>query len=163
MYKHFEYTEMLARELKAIAHKDDDRHYFRATSQSELQEIETNIRSLHGMIMVAIDGTNSSFHFRESDSLVERPVYGIVIIQQTKSNDTDTIFEAKEACKKAMMQVVARMLNDANRNKHSCQFIEPDSFQLSGEGPVADNFYGVGLSFMLAEGIEYKLNPEMWQ
>ena len=161
MYKHFEYTEMLARELKAIAHTDDDRHYYRATEETALEELNANIRSMHGMVMIAIDGADSNFQF-SGDSLMAKPIYKIVIVQQTKSSDTDTIFAAQQASKEAIMQVIARIGYDAHRRQHRCDLIEKNSFRISGVGPLADNFYGVTLAFSLAEGVNYKLNPEMW-
>ena len=63
MYNHFSYTEALARNLKAISHTDDDCHFFRATEQMDLGEIEENISSMHGMIMLSIDGKESTFSF----------------------------------------------------------------------------------------------------
>lgn len=160
-YTHFQYCESLARQLKPVAHTDDDCHFFRATEQSSLTELERNISAAHGMILIAIDGKFSGFNF-QTDSLIEKPLYGIVIARQTDSTDIDTVFQAQEDTKAVAMQVISRMLCDALSYRNGCEFIEVDSFQLEGFGPIAGYFYGVMLSFSTATGIEYKVDPEMW-
>lgn len=161
MYNHYEYCEAIARNLKAIQHTDTDHHFFRAIEQTELSELEQNISSAHGMIMIAIDGSFSSFQ-HESDSLVQRPTYTIVIAEQTKASDTDTVFQAIADSRASMMQVISRMLCDAKNYQHDCDLIDPSTFQLEGFGPIGDLFYGVILSFSLAEGVNFAVNPEMW-
>lgn len=161
MYNHYEYCEAIARKLKSIQHTDTDRHFFRAIEQSELQELEQNISSAHGMIMIAIDGSFSSFQY-QADSLMERPTYSVIIAKQTKSTDTDTIFQAIYDSKVAMKQVLSRIMCDARSYKYSCDMIDTSSFQLEGFGPIGDLFYGVILTFSMVEGVNFKLNSEMW-
>ena len=99
--------------------------------------------------MLAVDGKDSGFQFRNSDSLMERPAYSLVIAKQTSSSDSDTVFAAQQECKAVMMQVISRMLNDARDYKHRCDLIDPDSFRIEGFGPIGDLFYGVMLWFAL--------------
>ncbi len=160
-YNHFQYCESLARRLKAIAHTDDDCHFFRATEQSSLSELEENINAAHGMILVAIDGKFSQLDYN-ADSLVEKPMYGIVVAMQTDRTNVETSFHAQEESKSVAMQIVSRMLCDARDYRHGCEFIENNSFVIEGFGPIAGYFYGVLLSFTLASGIEYKVNSDMW-
>lgn len=161
MYNHYEYCEAIARNLKSIQHSDADRHYFRAIEQTELTELEQRISSAHGMIMIAIDGSFSSFQ-HDSDSLIQRPAYTIVIAKQTKASDTDTVFQAIADSRQAMMQVISRMLCDARDYQSNCDLIDPSTFQLEGFGPIGDLFYGVILTFSLAEGVSYAIDPSMW-
>jgi len=160
-YKHFEYCESLARRLKPVGHTDDDCHFFRATEQSSLTELERNISAAHGMILIAIDGKFSGFDY-QPDSLIEKPLYGIVIARQTDSTDIDTVFQAQDETKALAMQVISRMMCDARDYRNGCEFIDPGSFLVEGFGPIAGNFYGVILSFSTESGIEYKVDPEMW-
>lgn len=161
MYNHYDYCEAIARKLKPIGHSDSDRHFYRATEQTELQELVERMSSAHGMIMIAIDGSFRSFR-HEADSLMELPSYTIAIAKQTRSTDTDTIFDAIRDSKAAMMQVISRMLCDAREYQHDCELIDASSFRMEGFGPIADLFYGVILSFSLNEGVDYCVNPEMW-
>ncbi len=163
MYNHFIYSEKLARQLVSISHTDTDCHFFRATEQTELEELTDKISRAHGMIMIAIDGASSEFTLNNTDSLMERPGYSLVIAKQTKSTDTDTIFKAQKDSKEAMTAIIARMLHDYNNYIDDCDKIDPNSFQLSGFGPIGDSFYGVILDFNLNEGVNYMLNPAMWK
>lgn len=162
MYNHFKYTEKLATQLAPIAHTVHQPRFFRATEQTEMIELNEMITKARGMIMIAIDGATSEFSLNNTDSLMERPGYSLVIAKQTKSTDTNTIFEAQKECKEVMTEVIGRLLQDFNNYKDSCDKIDTSSFQLSGFGPIGDLFYGVILDFYLDEGVSFKLNPSMW-
>ena len=58
-YNHFEYGDLLARKLKPIAHSDTKQHYYHATEMEDLQELNARLSGAHGMILVAINGSNS--------------------------------------------------------------------------------------------------------
>lgn len=162
MYNHFEYCEMLAKGLKAICHTDEKKKYYRATNNMELEELNTNISSAHGTILIAIDGSISSFHYNNADNLMHQPVYAVVIAQQTKSTDTETIFKAQKECKDIALQVIARMNSDAYSYKHNCQMIDKDSLRIDGFGPIGDLFYGVMLQLSLTESIDNRVNDDYW-
>jgi hypothetical protein len=163
MYDHFKYTEKLARQLIPISHTNTDIHFFRATLQTELKELNEKLTRAHGMIMIAIDEKTSDFSFNQYDSMMERPSYSIVIAKQTKATDTDTIFQAQLESKGVILQVISRMMADYQRNVDGCELIDPNSFKLDGFGPIGDLFYGIILDFYLDEGVNYKLNPAMWK
>lgn len=162
MYNHFKYTEKLATQLAPIAHTDHQPRFFRATEQTEMVELNEKINKVKGMIMVAIDGSTLDIKLNNTDSLMERPGYSLVIAKQTKSTDTNTIFEAQNESKAVMKEVIARMLHDYNNYKDNCDKIDTSSFQMSGFGPIGDMFYGVILDFYLDEGASFKINTAMW-
>lgn len=162
MYKHFDYSEMLARSLKEIGHTNSKTKFYRATAQTELQELEQNISNVSGTILIAIDEHISYFDYKDSDSLIEKPIYSIVIAKQTKATDTRTIFAAQENCKALAKQAISKMLRDAHVYVAGCDKIDPASFFIEGFGPIGGLFYGVILSFSLTEGINYELKPEYW-
>jgi len=162
MYNHFQYTEALARKLKAISHSDSKCRYFRATGQSKLQDLYNNMSSINGCIMIAVDGKIIDFELNSTDSLIVGPQYGIVIVLPTQSSDESTVFNAQEEAKNIMLQCIFKMLQDARRYQNGCDNIDFSSLQIDGFGPIADLFYGVELSFKMKEGQNYELNPEMW-
>jgi hypothetical protein len=162
MYNHFSYSEKLARRIKAVGHTDDDCHFFRATENQSYQEMAANLSSVSGFVMIAIDGKNSGFLWVDSDSLIERPTYSLVILRQTSINDVDQMFESMELCKVIALQCIAKMLQDARQYVDGCHLIDPASFSIDGVGPVADNFFGVIIQFSLLQGIDYMIDPDMW-
>lgn len=163
-YNHFSYGLMLATKLKAIKHIDDnDCHFFRATAQDELKELEDRISQAHDVILIAIDGTDSDFDWKNSDSLIEQPSYLFAVVQETDSSDTDSVFKALTHCKVIGHQIMSKMLQDRSKYKSGLDYLEPSSYRMKGFGPIGDNFYGVLLSFLFEKGIEYKINKEMWE
>ncbi|MDR0799794.1 MAG: hypothetical protein LBN18_08550 [Dysgonamonadaceae bacterium] len=162
-YNHFAYGEDLARRLRAISHTDTDQHFYRATEAEELQDLIAHLSSVHGMILVAIDGHNSDFKWANSDSLMERSQYFFLVLQQTVSGDTDTVFAAQQECTGVARQIIARIMNDAHDPKvKPLHFIDAGSFTLRGVGPVGDNFYGSILGFNRVVGMNYQINTAMW-
>lgn len=162
IYNHFNYAEMLARRLKAISHTDKDCHFFRATEQTELRELEDNITAAKGTILIAIDGVNSNFSWNLSDSLMERPMYSLVIARQTSSTDSETVFAAQKQCKEIALQCIAKLLQDAEKDVRGCMFIDEGSFSIDGFGPIADMFYGVIVSYSFTQGLNYMIDSAMW-
>lgn len=163
MFDIYQYGEILARSLKAINHTDQKCKFYRATAQTELQELETNISNASGTILIAINERIVPFDFSNSDSLIKKPVYSLVFAQQTKATDTSTIFKAQEECEVLAMQAISKMLQDAHEYKNGCEYILPESFFIEGFGPIADLFYGVIMSFSLARGVNYQLKPDYWK
>ncbi len=161
-YNHFSYMEKLARRLKAVAHTDNDCHFFRATEQTELEELTANISSVHGTIIIAIDGSDISFNNPDSDNLVARPEYMVVVASQTESTDSATIIDAQKKCSEISLQIIAKILQDAQAFQNGCRYVDEKSFNVEGIGPIADNFYGVILSFSLEVGLNFQIDAEMW-
>lgn len=163
MFDIYKYGEMLARSLKAINHADQKCKFYRATAQTELQELEANISNASGTILIAINERIVPFDYNSSDSLIKKPIYSLVFAQQTKATDTSTIFKAQEDCEALAMQAMAKMLQDAHAYRDGCEYILPESFFIEGFGPIADLFYGVIMSFTFARGVNYELKPQYWE
>jgi len=154
--------EKLAKRLKLVSHSDSNRHFYRATEQTELEELTANISSANGTIIIAIDGSFVDFEFPDSDNLVARPQYSVVIASQTSSSDSSTILTVQQTCKQIAIQIISKILQDAQAEENGCRYINEKTFTIEGIGPIADNFYGVILSFNMEEGINYQLDSNMW-
>jgi hypothetical protein len=163
-YNHFEYGEKLARKLKAIAHTDKEEHFYRATEMEDMQELNARLSGARGMILVAIDGSNSDLGWKDSDSLMERPQYFFVISKQTPGNDVSKIFESQSECKAVALQIIAYMKKEGNSHnpQSPLQFLEEGSITIRGYGPLNENFYGVVLGFNFNYGIDYRIDKSFW-
>lgn len=161
-YDHFEYSEMLARSLKEIAHDDQRKRYYRATEQTTLEELRASFSSVRDTIMVAFDSQLFDYEWKTSDSLIEKYQVGILILQPASPSDTSSIFRAQKESARIAKECINKLMNDAYHYKHDCDKIDPASFQITGFGPVVDTFYGVMLNYTLDYGVNYSLNPEMW-
>lgn len=161
-YDHFQYTEDLARSLKAIAHGEEKQSFFRATEYASYEELQASFSSVRGTIMVAFDSQLFDYGWENSDSLVEEYTVGMAILEPTSSTDTPSLFRAQKNCRVIAKECINKMMTDAYHYRHDCDKINPSSFEITGLGPVVDTFYGVMLTYKLSYGVRFTLNPEMW-
>ncbi|MBK5720144.1 hypothetical protein JGH11_04585 [Dysgonomonas sp. Marseille-P4677] len=161
-YNHYQYCEAIARKLKPIQHSEDKKQFFEATEQDELETLEARLSDTSGILFIAIDGSESAFGWKNSDSLMEQPTYKFAIVEKTLSDDSSTIFKAQQHCKAIAMQVIAQMMQDAQDYKAGMELLDPGSFQLKGFGPIGNNYYGILVGFSFDQGINYNINPELW-
>lgn len=161
-YNHFMYVEALAIGLIEISHSIDNKRFFRATGQTKMEELMNNFRSVTGGAMIAVDGKIIDFGWNDSDSLMVNPKYGIVILFPAQSADSASIFIAQDRAAQVALQCIAKMMQDASKYLNGCDKIDPSSFQIDGFGPFADYFFGVEISYSLSDGLNYQLNPQMW-
>ncbi len=162
MYKHFEYSEFLARHLAPIRHTDTDCHFLRSDEVEEISDLEARISSIRDYVLVAIDGHNSDFSWINSDNLVNIPQYFIAVLKQSETGNIDAVHKSKADCKEILMQIVCRMMVDRQEERNELQFLEVDSMTMRGVGPMSENFYGVMLGFNLRKPVQYFINESMW-
>ena len=162
MYKHFEYSEFLARHLAPIRHTDTDCHFLRSDEVEEISDLEARISSIRDYVLVAIDGHNSDFSWINSDNLVNIPQYFIAVLKQSETGNIDAAHKSKADCKEILMQIVCRMMVDREEEQNELQFLEVDSMTMRGVGPMSENFYGVMLGFNLRRPVQYFINESMW-
>lgn len=162
MYKHFEYSEFLARHLAPIRHTDTDCHFLRSDEVEEISDLEARISSIRDYVLVAIDGHNSDFSWINSDNLVNIPQYFIAVLKQSETGYIDAVHKSKADCKEILMQIVCRMMVDREEERNELQFLEVDSMTMRGVGPMSENFYGVMLGFNLRRPVQYFINESMW-
>lgn len=161
-YKHFQYSECLARHLAPIKHTDTDCHFLRSDEVEEISDLEERISSIRDYVLVAIDGHNSDFSWINSDNLVNIPQYFIAILKQSESGNIDALHASKAECQELLMQVVCRMMLDWNEERNGLQFLEVDSMTMRGVGPMSENFYGVMLGFNLRKPVQFFIDKSMW-
>ena len=162
MYKHFEYSEFLARHLAPIRHTDTDCHFLRSDEVEEISDLEARISSIRDYVLVAIDGHNSDFSWINSDNLVNIPQYFIAVLKQSETGNIDAVHKSKADCKEILMQIVCRMMVDREEERNELQFLEVDSMTMRGVGPMSENFSGVMLGFNLRRPVQYFINESMW-
>lgn len=160
-YNHFQYGELLAKQLRSIAHTDDQQRFFPATEEEQFLSIEDRLSNIKGTILIAIDGSNSDFSW-QSDNMTEKLQYFFIVLKNTNSERTETIMDAQKECRLIAHQIIARMMNEQFSSNYSLTTLDPDSFTIRGVGPLADNFYGVLIGFNLLNSFNYTIKPEYW-
>ncbi|MDR1370803.1 MAG: hypothetical protein LBJ72_11870 [Dysgonamonadaceae bacterium] len=161
-YNHFTYGEMLARALKPIRHTDIDKHFYQAIEVEDLPDLDERLSDAHGVNLIAIDGSNSDFIYKNPEAFLKRPQYFFIIVAQTDSTDIQTVLAAQKQCETVAEQIISKMLCDFHEYVSGLHALDPETFTIRGYGPIADNFYGVILGFNMSQPKPYKIDQTMW-
>lgn len=158
-YNHYQYGDRLARQLVSISHSDTDQKFFTAYGLEDLPEIGEQLSAITGTILIAVDGKEATLSHNGSDGYNHFPTYGFIVARSTASDDKSTIRQAADHSEEIIMQIVLRLLEDNGTHHWN---IDTSKFEINGIGPIADNFYGVVLSFSLVDHLNTRLNPDLW-
>lgn len=143
-YDHFEYGEALARSLKDISHTSQRKRFFTAFGLEDLINFEDHLSSVEGTILIAVDGHESESEDNGADGLNDKQIYSFIVARNTISGKPDTINQAAKQCKLICKQIRNKLLADPSL----AGYIDRNT-QITGIGPIGDNFYGAVLTFYL--------------
>ena len=158
IYDHFSTGELLATHLRDIAHTPKHLRFFTAFGIEDLYDFEDRLSSVSGTILIAIDSNESDTTDYRADSLIDRAAYSFVVARNTNSDRTSTIQEAVRKCKLLAKQIRNRLFLTSSL----LGIIDHDT-QITGIGPIADNFYGVILTFYLNVPESNFIDPKFWK
>ena len=85
-------------------------------------------------------------------------MFSFIVAQNTVSDRPETINQAAKECKTVAKQIRNCILQDPDIS----EFID-DTIQFNGIGPIGDNFYGVVLTFSLAQPETYFIDQTYWE
>ena len=158
IYNHFEYGKTLAIRLKPIAHTPEKPRFFTAFGLEDLYNFNDKLSSVSGMILIAVDGCESESKRNEADALNNNDMFSFIVAQNTVSDRPETINQAAKECKAVAKQIRNCILQDPDISEHIA-----DTIQFNGMGPIGDNFYGVVLTFSLAQPETYFIDQTYWE
>ena len=160
-YDHFTYALNLTRKMRLFNDHVDDSFYTAPNSDS-LASISARLSSIAYPVLVAIDGRDSTFDYNDSESLIKKPQYFIMILQPAPTDNTAAILGAQKLCEANCLRIQALLISDAWKYKNGLTGLELASFTISSIGPLGENLYGVIMGFSLAHGIDKKIDPLFW-
>lgn len=156
VYNHFEVLYTIARRFRPVAHTESAPRFFRAFGLEDLTELRTAVGRATGPILIAIDGHESTLHRPTPEQLFRRREYAFILAAPVRRQESHTLFETTER----MHQLAAEVINQIRRPlRHTNPQLE---FQTNGIGPIADNFYGILVTFALQEPAIDQLTPDLW-
>lgn len=163
-YNHFSYGEQLSQKLKPIVESKDAKKYYTCSESDNLYDFTRRLSSAIGVVMIAMDGSNSDFEMNAGDALFEIPQYFFLFIQPADTDNPADILAKQKGCKRICLQVQARMLREMSDpfKTTAMKCLNPDSFIIRGIGPIGDNFYGALIGFNFKLNINYEIDPEYW-
>ena len=104
-YDHFAYGEALASSFKDISHTPDKRRFFTAFGLEDLTNLNDQLSSVTGTILIAVDGCESESEDNEADGLNDKQIYSFIVAMNTVSGKPDSINQAAKHCKKICKQI----------------------------------------------------------
>lgn len=149
-YNHFAYGEALASQLKDISHTPQKKRFFTAFGLEDLINLDDNLSSVTGTILIAVDGQESESEDNGADGLNDKQVYSFIVARNTITGQPDTINQAARHCKLICKQIRNKLLTDSSL----AGYIDRNT-QINGIGPIGDNFYGAVLTFFLNVSEEF--------
>ena len=157
-YNHFTYGETIARRLKPIAHTDARPRFFTAFGLEDLYNFDDKLSSVTGTILIAVDGYESDSSDNGFDSLNDRRTYSFIVARNTVNDRPDTITQAVQQCRPLAKQI----RNHLFHQKELKSIIDRNT-QITGIGPIGDNFFGVVLTFYLTESEDFYIDATYWE
>ena len=158
-YNHFNYAEMLANKHKALNPTD----FFTCSESDNLQSLMERMSSVNNTVLVALDGKNADFAYNDAERLSKRPQYFLMILTPASLEDSAAILSTQAICEAIALQIQARMMLDSRKYQNGLTGLLPETFTIRGIGPLCDNLFGVIMGFNVECGIDYSINPEVWE
>lgn len=143
-YDHFAYGEALASSLKDISHTPQKKRFFTVFGLEDLTNLDDNLSSVDGTILIAIDGCESESDDNGADGLNDKPVYSFIVAKNTISGKPETVNQAAKHCRLICKQIRNKLFQDSSL----ASYIDRNT-QINGIGPIGDNFYGAVLTFFM--------------
>ena len=165
-YNHVEYMRNIATRLKSIQHVEGDetqKHFFRVSSITNMEELIQNITGLSGYALVVEDMRMGRFIDNDSENLLDNQSNVFMLLKQADIVDAESRQKAISDCETECMKIIAKMFSDwrdDNRPKTiktGLKNLDRNSFYYQTVGPVADNFYGVMYTFNIAPPLASKI------
>ncbi len=158
IYNHFAYGESIARKLKDIAHSDDHPRFFTAFGLEDLYNFTDKISSVKGIILIAVDGCESDSTDNGHDALTDRLTYSFIVAGSTVNDRPQTLDTTVAKCRSIAKQIRNHLFLQPTLR----QVIDRNT-QITGIGPIGDNFYGVILTFAIEENEQFFLDQTFWE
>jgi hypothetical protein len=163
MYDHITYMEDCATRLKDLGHTAEVPKFFRVSSLTQLDEVLANLTTMGQTVLIVHDNTEGSIGDRNiSNNYLDSPYYLFYIMKHVALDDFDAKANAKKECKAIAIKIISKMLVDKSRSRSGLLFLDFTNIPYQGIGPVGDNYYGIMVSFTVADNAELIYNADDW-
>lgn len=162
------YFRDVATRMKAIGHTPGSPRFFRASNVMQLQELLQSLAVASYPALVIFDKRDGRFEDQNSNNLVDRQYYQLLILKPAGIEDSDQRQQAIDECFAIIRRIISRMTRDwltANRglpDVHGLRNLDRGSMYYNSIGPLVDNLFGMELVFTLREPVDTKFNADDW-
>lgn len=153
MYDNVAYIELCAAKLKAIRHTAAKPRFHIMNGLANLDQLLQNLHHADtGFHLLASGNIDGAIGY-SSDNPTDRQMNQFYALKRVDVNNYNDIATAKKECKALAQKVIGKMLYDcylANTtpaDPHGLKNLEVRSFSYQTVGPLADNFFGIEVTF----------------
>ena len=140
-YNHFGFCEEMARTLRAVAHTNQRKRFFKASGGEWLADVEDRLSDISGTVLIAVDSGEMDTRGNGAEGVEDDWKFFVILAQATDNDHPDTVHDALRSC---------RQLAVAVRNVLFRRYpMMPRTVSIFPVGPMADNFYGAALEFIM--------------
>ncbi len=159
-YDHFKYFEQIAAKLPEIGAEK----FLKASDSKQLEGLINSNSGLAGFILVACSEAESKLSDSGNTAFFENPKFEFIVLHPTSQDDSSTIFEAFDECKKICKRIVSRLFRDSYKGMDDIplQSLMPETIQYDAVGPIVNTWYGYLTAFTLKQPYNYRFNPDEW-
>ncbi len=156
-YNHFDFGQLIADHLCGIG------HYLKASSEQDPEDLHSRISQLGGTLLVAVDGKDSTYEYRQASTLSQVSSYCFIVLTQTEAGNPESVYRAQLIGQALTEEIIGELMRHYEAESDGLADLLPESFETHGIGPMGDGYHGVLLSFDVRREITYSLNPDLWR
>jgi hypothetical protein len=164
------YMEKVAKELLAIGHTTNGKKsFFRVGGISSMEELLQGISKADFPALCAVDQPEARLIDRDSSNPLLLNYHYFFILQHAASLDAASRSAAIKECSVIAGKILSRMFRDKLAEcrdpftyPSGLKGLNRDSVSLKSVGPVADNCFGVWVSFTLTSESGIVYNADDW-
>lgn len=166
-FNFFTYFEDIAKKHVDIAHIDNtagNKALFIVPSINDAFEfISNSTQPLPETTALLIqEGYEGNVLETNSNNEIDRQFYQFWVIQHSPGDDANARRAVFNNCKAIYRQIKARMRIDKVNNVKGLYFLDINSFTYTQVPPIADNYMGIAVTFMVAEPDGSTIDPNKW-
>lgn len=157
-----EYMREIAETLKQIQHSEQDKHFTRVSSITELSEFLVTMKSAKGYQLIVIDNLAGRFMDRRSDNLLIQPYYSFYLLKQVPRENYDEKETAIKDCTAVCKKILSKMFYDKRNSLNGLLNLDRDSITYNQAGPFGHNWHGLNVNFTILDYPDISYNEDDW-
>jgi hypothetical protein len=169
-YDHITYFEEIARDLLVISHSDTNKHFFTATTFSQLEGLITSLSVAQYPAIIAIDKKDGRFVDQLSSNLFDVQFYQVLILIPSLDLSSQKRDLVMKTCFSIFRSIISKMTRDkiadsrlpVNQELTGLRNLDRNEIVYNSLGPIFDNLFGVEFSFTLPVQFNTKFEEYEW-
>ncbi len=168
MYNHINYMQSCAEVLKAIAHTEASPRFHIIGGIASMDELLQNLsKADEGFHLLAPNNVDGSFSIA-NDVPLDKRMLQFYVVKRNPFTDYVGMATAKTECHALAAKIISRMAYHAylanlqGPDTYGLRDLDIRTISYQSVGPLADNFYGIEVTFTLYSGTNFIYNQDDW-